>query len=86
MRALLVTLLLLLTAAAGAMAQTYFLPIREVARQALVTLDGATVPRYQFRYLVDRAAPETCLLVLTDEHTGAFAVTAVPEAACQARR
>lgn len=63
----------------------YFMPLREIARQSFVTVEGAATPRYQFRYVRDSAAPAACVLILTDEQTGHFALTSVPSDACAVR-
>lgn len=85
MRALAIASLLIGTAAAGATAQRHFMPLREIYRQAFLDVDGTANPRYQFRYVADHDDPNTCLLVLTDETTGQFAITAVPGSACAVR-
>lgn len=61
------------------------LPFREVARQVFVTVEGTLTPRYQWRYVTDGVAPETCVAVLTDTQTGAFAITSVPADSCRQR-
>lgn len=85
MRTIMITSVLLLGVVIGASAQRYWMPLREIARQGYVTLEGVPAPRYQFRYVQDYDAPETCLLVLTDEETGQFAITAIPRASCDTR-
>ena len=81
----LIVLSLVLAGVSGAVTQRYWLPLREVARQGYITLEGAPTPRYQFRYVQDAEASDTCILVLTDEETGRFALTAIPRASCEAR-
>lgn len=85
MRMIAITLVLLLGIVVGASAQRYFMPLREVYRQAFIDFNGGVNPRYQFRYVADHDDPNTCLLVLTDETTGRFAITAVPGSACAVR-
>lgn len=70
------------SASAGAF---WWFPMWEIQRSAVQTLDGQP-GRYMSSVLVDRHAPETCVLVLTDTQTGHFAAVAVPPASCAARR
>lgn len=85
MRTLMIVSVWIVGSVAGATAQRYFMPLREIARQGYATLEGAPAPRYQFRYVQDAEAPDTCVLVLTDEETQQFALTAIPRASCEAR-
>lgn len=75
-----------LVAVAGLAAKTgaveWWMPLRQVSQQAFVGHDGTVVPQYQWRYIRDRGVPSVCLLVLTHEGTGQFAITAVPGEAC----
>ena len=84
----LLAVLVLVAGAALVSAQGLWFPLTvEIARHAYMPIGGASpVPRYQLRYLRDQAAPVTCLVVLTDEDTGRFSVTAVPAESCEVRR
>lgn len=70
------------SASAGAF---WWFPLAEIHRSAVQTIDGP-LGRYMSSVLVDRHAPETCVLVLTDTQTGQFTAVAVPPASCEARR
>jgi hypothetical protein len=59
-----------------------FLPLREVSRQAFVSMTGESAPRYQWRYVRDHNHPAVCVLMLTDEASGQFAMMAAPAEAC----
>lgn len=62
-------------------AAQYFFPLRLIRQQAFVGFSGEVVPRYQFRFFRD-AGTGTCVLVLTDETTGHFSITAVSSDSC----
>lgn len=72
-----------LTAVASVAAASALLPLQEMRRQAFITIDGAAVDRYQWRFVSDQRDTGTCVLVLTDAETGRFAITAVGSQACQ---
>lgn len=83
MRPVLIAVFLLVGMAAGVAAPRWWQPLQQVSQQAFVAASGDSVPQYQWRYVVDRTHPEVCVLILTHEVTGAFAITAVPAEGCR---
>jgi hypothetical protein len=75
-------LFLSIAAVVSAQWSVYFMPLREGRSQAYVGNDGRITQQYRWRFIAHEGGV-ACVLVLTNEATGAFAITAVPQEACQ---
>lgn len=65
----------------AAVAAWSFIPLHEVRRHALQTLEGVQ-SRYQVLYFTHEQAPTSCIMLIVDLETRYFTSTVLPASAC----
>lgn len=63
-------------------AQRWWQPMQQRSQQAFVDYNGQQFPQYQWRFVRNENHPSVCVLILTNEATGQFSITAVSGEAC----